>query len=75
MLKHILPFFHLSKSNKGNFIESFVGEGAVFFALNPKNALLTDIDKELIDIYCGIRYRPRQVRDIFKNFATTKKSW
>lgn len=75
MLKHILPFLHLSKSNKGNFIESFVGECAVFFAFNPKIALLTDINKELIDLYCGIRYHPRQVRDIYKNYITTKKSW
>jgi len=37
------------------FIEPFFGGGSAFFALNPKKALLSDINKELITTYRLIR--------------------
>lgn len=57
------------------FVEPFVGGGAVFFALNPKQSLLADINSELIDLYRGIRNYPSEVWKIFKNFPATKKAY
>jgi DNA adenine methylase len=37
------------------YIEPFVGGGAMFFALQPKNAVLCDANERLIRTYCGIR--------------------
>jgi DNA adenine methylase len=37
------------------YIEPFVGGGAVFFALQPKNALLADVNQDLIHCYAAVR--------------------
>ncbi len=75
ILNHIIPHLPSLKSNKNKFAEPFVGGGAVFFALNPKNALLADINEELIDLYRGIRLYPRKVWEIYKDFPATKKAY
>ena len=75
ILDHIIPHFPSQASIKGNFVEPFVGGGAVFFALNPKRAILSDINKELIDLYRGIRRHPQKVWEIYKSFPETKKAY
>lgn len=37
------------------YIEPFLGSGAVFFALQPENAVLSDLNAELIDTFLAIR--------------------
>ncbi len=37
------------------YYEAFVGGGALFFALRPREAQLSDVNEELIDCYRGIR--------------------
>lgn len=39
----------------GRYIEPFLGSGAVFFHLQPKHAILADINDELIETYSVIR--------------------
>lgn len=56
-------------------MEPFVGSGAVFFALNPRGAVLADINAELIDLYRGIRRHPLKVWEIFRNFPKTKEGY
>lgn len=46
---HLLPI----KFNR--YIEPFLGGGAVFFHLQPKRAILADINSEVIDAYEGIK--------------------
>ncbi|MCS6886507.1 MAG: DNA adenine methylase [Acidobacteriota bacterium] len=59
----------------GKYIEPFVGSGAVFFYLRPKRAVLSDINPELIDLYRAIRYAPRQVWAVYKEFGNTKTDY
>lgn len=75
ILQYILP--HLPDRNliKGNFIEPFVGGGAIFFAINPKRAILGDLNEELIDLYRGIRRYPEKVWEIFKDIPGNKKTY
>jgi DNA adenine methylase len=40
---------------EGRYIEPFLGGAAVFFSLSPKNALLSDCNKELVDTYKAIQ--------------------
>jgi len=75
LLSYIIPLLPLREQIKGRFIEPFVGSGAVFFALNPKRALLADINPELIDLYRGIRRFPLKVWEIYKSFPKTKKAY
>lgn len=57
-LNTILPEdFHYER-----YVDPFVGGGSVFFALNPQNALLADINGELITTYQAVRDNCGQVK-------------
>jgi DNA adenine methylase len=45
-------------------IEPFLGGGAVFFALEPEQALISDINPELINLYEVVRDNPGELRRI-----------
>lgn len=44
------------------YVDPFVGGGSIFFALNPQNALLADINQELITTYQAVRDNCNQVK-------------
>ena len=44
-----------------NYIEPFLGGGAVFFYIEPKQSILNDINKELIITYRVIKNRPLEL--------------
>ena len=48
MLKELLPKV---PSSYGRYIEPFIGGGAMFFALQPENAIIADSNPELINMY------------------------
>lgn len=75
IIDQIVPYLPNSTSIKGRFVEPFLGGGAVFFLLRPKCAVLADINKELIDLYYGIRLYPLEVWTIFKNFPSTREAY
>ena len=60
-----LPYFGdlLPDKNsiKGVYYEPFVGGASVFFALNPKRAVLSDINLEVIELFKGIKRNPQEV--------------
>ena len=60
---------HLSifPSSYNRYIEPFLGSGAVFFSLRPKNSILSDTNKDLIDTYRAIQTDWRNV------FSTLRK--
>lgn len=39
----------------GRYFEPFVGGGALYFELKPKDAVLTDVNDELVNVYTAIR--------------------
>ena len=43
------------------YVEPFMGSAALFFAIKPSNALLSDINSELVDAFCAVREHPRAV--------------
>ena len=55
LLAEILPRI---PSTYKNYIEPFIGGGALFFALQPKSAKLNDINEELINSYLQVRENP-----------------
>jgi DNA adenine methylase len=60
---------------KGNYCEPFVGGGSVYLHINPKRAVLSDLNKELIDLYKGIRNYPHKVWEIFSSFPKGKRTY
>jgi DNA adenine methylase len=51
-ISHLIK--HIPKYN-GRFIEPFFGGGALFFHLEPKRAIINDINSKLISFYLGVK--------------------
>ena len=75
ILKYIFPYLPPRDSIKGRFVEPFVGSAAVFFALNPKSAILSDISNDLMNLYRGIKKDPLKVWKLFESFPSTKSGY
>jgi DNA adenine methylase len=59
----------------GRLVEPFVGGGAVYFAIAPQRALLSDINSELIDLYRGIKHNPDYVWRLYRRIPGTKRAY
>lgn len=75
LIDFLLPYLPSANRIEGRFVEPFVGGGAIFFALNPSMALLSDINSVLIDLYRGIRNYPLKVWTIFQKYPPTKEAY
>jgi len=75
LLSYLVKYLPKSEDLSGNYIEPFVGGGSIFLFLQPKRALISDLNKELIDLYCGIRNYPHKVWETFKLFPTGKTAY
>ena len=58
LIPQYLPYFPKKFTN---YYEPFLGGGAVFFHLQPKSAVLTDINANLINTYCCVRDRVEEL--------------
>ena len=72
MLKDIMPRI---PQYKGKYIEPFLGGGALFFALQPKNAILADSNPELINVYKQIAGNVEGVIDLLKKYKNTEEDF
>ncbi len=75
LLPSIIPLLPTREKIKRNYVEPFVGGGSVFFCVNPKNAILSDTNEELIELYRGIKNYPKKVWSWFARFPNTKNSY
>lgn len=57
------------------YIEPFAGSACLFLSLNPKKAVLGDMNSELIQTYRAVRQRPTHVWQITKSIARTKREY
>lgn len=49
-----------------NYYEPFIGGGALFFELSPKNATINDFNEELINCYIQIKNNPKELIEILR---------
>jgi len=68
LLKHLLP---LLPKDFDRYYEPFLGGGALFFALQPTKAILSDNNVELINCYIMVRDFPEET---ISHLATLKNS-
>jgi len=55
------------------YFEPFLGGGAVFFHLQPKNAVLGDLNAELINCYKMVKEQPEELIALLKKYRSTEK--
>jgi DNA adenine methylase len=60
---------------KGKYIEPFVGGGSVFLHIKPNQAIISDLNSELINLYKGIKLYPHKVWENFELFPAGKRSY
>ena len=70
MLGDLLP--KVPKSY-GRYIEPFFGGGAMFFALQPKNAIIADSNPELINMYRQVAENVDEVISCLKKYENTSE--
>jgi DNA adenine methylase len=54
--------------NFGRYIEPFLGSGALFFGLQPREAILSDLNAELIETFSTIKENWESVRSILQRY-------
>lgn len=59
----------------GTFYEPFFGGGAVFFALQPKIAVLSDVNVELINAYIQVRDNPELLACTLRSFKNSESDY
>ena len=69
-LKEILP-----KNGFNDYHEPFLGGGSVFFHLNPQNAYLSDLNKDLIDTYKAVKENVEEVILELSKFQNTAECY
>lgn len=75
LINFIIDFIPKQFYKSGMYTEPFVGGATVFFTLNPKKALLSDINSELIDLYRGLKKDPIKIWRLYRSFPSTKKAY
>ncbi len=61
--------------NHLRYVEPFVGGGSIYFRLLPNNAIISDINKELIITYKAIKNNPIKVLNILRKMPTGKEEY
>ena len=60
-------------SSYGRYIEPFFGGGALFFALNPKSAVISDSNPELINVYKQVAANVEEVIEFLGKYENTSE--
>lgn len=68
LLKHIPDEYN-------TYIEPFVGGGALFFAVQPKIAILSDANEELINSYIVVRDQVERLIDELRNYINDEDEY
>jgi DNA adenine methylase len=75
MLTFLAQYLPSSENLPRRYAEPFVGSASVFFFINPRNAILADINPDLIDLLIGIQSAPSIVWQIYTSFGDTKQDY
>ena len=71
ILSHLAPFW----SNATRYVEPFAGSACLFFRLQPKEAILGDLNKELISTYRVVRDFPQIVHTRLQEYENSETEY
>lgn len=71
--KLVKELINLMPVKYNNYFEPFVGGGALFFNVEPRNAYLVDYNEELINLYKVIKNKPNELIDDLKKHKNNKE--
>ena len=54
------------------YLEPFIGGGALFFFINKNNSIISDTNKELINLYKEISKNPKKIIKNLKKYKNNK---
>lgn len=72
MIKYILP--EIPEFN-GVYYEPFVGAGAVFLSLQPKKAVISDINPDIVNMWKQIKNNPEKLTKSLTSHKINKEHW
>ncbi len=72
MLEQIRPFL---PKFFGTYYEPFLGGGALFFDLRPRNAVLGDLNVDLIEFYRSVQNSPHSLREKIMQLGSSKSEY
>lgn len=73
---HLLPKLRpLVPKHYNKYIEPFLGGGALFFDLCPRNAVLSDLNAELINCYIAVQDAPERVLEKLKPLPVNSRTF
>lgn len=71
--REIPEFKAIIPTDYARYIEPFFGGGAVFFYLQPQQAIINDISTNLIDFYRMVKVQNQELKTYLEQYATTFK--
>ncbi len=72
LVSHIVATFPQSFKT---YYEPFFGGGAIFFAVRPKNAILADVNDDLINCYRVVRDSPDELIRVLKTYKNSEEDY
>jgi DNA adenine methylase len=67
LLEQFKPLFPKEGTYK-RYIEPFIGGGAVFFYLEPEEAIISDLNKDLIEAYKVVKSHTKELIELLKKY-------
>jgi len=71
----VADILHLFPDKFGSYFEPFFGGGAVFFAAQPENSILSDSNEQLINAYRQVRDNLKPLINIMKTYKNSERDY
>lgn len=72
LLPKLAPYW---REEYERYVEPFMGSAALYFSLEPDNALLSDINGELVDTFSALRDHPRAIHNRLERIPLGSESY